>query len=544
MSDHLLSIILWLPIVGALACLFVPGSKPGAVKGVAAAVSALGALLMIPLWTGFDRAAEGFQFMEEKAWVPQLGISYRLGIDGIALLLILLTLLLLPLVVMASWRTIGKRVKEYYVFLLLLQAGMLGVFMALDVFLFYVLWELMLVPMYFLIGVWGSDRRLHAAIKFFLYTMAGSVLMLLGILKLYFENVDALTGKPSFNMLTMLSLQLDPSTQFWLFLAFFAGFAIKVPIFPFHTWLPAAHGQAPTAGSVILAGVLLKMGTYGFVRFCLPMFPDATRDALPWLLALCVAGIIYGALTAMAQSDMKQLVAYSSVSHLGFVMLGVFCLNPNGLSGGLLQMINHGLSTGALFLLVGMIYERRHTKEISQYGGIASKVPVYATLFMIVTLSSIGLPGLNGFVGEFTILAGSIELAAGTGGGLDGFGVLVTALAATGVVLGAAYMLWLVKRVFFGPLTKPENESLTDVKPFGLEFWSVTPLIALCFWIGLYPKPFFEILDRPVRQLVETVRPDYYGAPAVADVLPRTSLPAAAEEGAHGDSHGGSDGHH
>jgi NADH-quinone oxidoreductase subunit M len=538
MSDlPLLSLTLALPLLGALACLIIPGSKPGAIRVVAALVSALGALLMIPLWTGFDRAAAGFQFLEERAWVPQLGISYRVGIDGIALLLLLLTLLLLPLVLMASWRTVKERVKEYYLFLLLLQAGMIGVFMALDVFVFYVFWELMLVPMYFLIGIWGGERRLHAAIKFFLYTMAGSVLMLLAILKLYFENVAA-TGEPSFNLITMLNLQLDPNLQFWLFLAFFAGFAIKVPLFPFHTWLPAAHGQAPTAGSVILAGVLLKMGTYGFVRFCLPIFPDAVRDAMPWLLALCVLGIIYGALTAMAQSDMKQLVAYSSVSHLGFVMLGIFCLNPNGLSGGLLQMINHGLSTGALFLLVGMIYERRHTKEIGQYGGIAAVVPVYATLFVIVTLSSIGLPGLNGFVGEFTILAGSIELAVGSDGSFNTWGLLITALAATGVVLGAAYMLWLVKRVFFGPITHVENESLKDVKLFGLEFWSVTPLIALCFWIGLYPKPFFEILDQPVRQLVEVVRPGFYDAPAVADVLPRVELPVEApEHEAAGDHH-------
>ncbi len=536
MSDFpLLSLTLALPIVGALTCLFIPGSKPGAVRAVAALVSAVGALLMIPLWIGFDRSAAGFQFVEEHSWIPQLGISYRVGIDGIALLLILLTLLLLPLVLMASWRTVTKRVKEYYLFLLLLQAGMIGVFLALDVFLFYVFWELMLVPMYFLIGIWGGERRLHAAIKFFLYTMVGSVLMLLAILKLYFENTAA-TGEPNFNLVTMLNLQLDPSLQFWLFLAFFAGFAIKVPLFPFHTWLPSAHGQAPTAGSVILAGVLLKMGTYGFVRFCLPIFPDAVRDAMPWLLGLCVLGIIYGALTAMAQTDMKQLVAYSSVSHLGFVMLGIFCLNPNGLSGGLLQMINHGISTGALFLLVGMLYERRHTKEIGDYGGIAAVVPVYATLFLIVTLSSIGLPGLNGFVGEFTILAGSIELALGADGSFNSWGMLVTALAATGVVLGAAYMLWLVKRVFFGPIVHAENESLKDVRLFGLEFWSVTPLIALCFWIGLYPKPFFEILDQPVRQLVEVVRPGYYEAPAVADALPRIDLPVeAAGTEAHGD---------
>jgi NADH-quinone oxidoreductase subunit M len=540
MSDlPLLSVTLALPLLGALAILLTPASKSGLARWIAAVVSALGAVLMVPLWLGFDRAAAGFQFLEHHEWIPRLGISYRLGIDGIALLLLLLTLLLLPLVVMGSWKTIDRRVKEYYLFLLLLQAGMLGVFMALDVFLFYVFWELMLVPMYFLIGIWGGEQRLHAAIKFFLYTMAGSVLMLLAILKLYFENVDAATGEPSFNLVTMLQLELPPQLQLWLFLAFFAGFAIKVPMFPFHTWLPAAHGQAPTAGSVILAGVLLKMGTYGFVRFCLPIFPDATRQALPWLLALCIAGIIYGALTAMAQSDMKQLVAYSSISHLGFVMLGVFCLNPNGLSGGLLQMINHGLSTGALFFLVGMIYERRHTKEIADYGGIAAVVPVYSTLFFIVTLSSIGLPGLNGFVGEFTILAGAIELAAGDDGSLSGTGMLVTALAATGVVLGAAYMLWLVKRVFFGPLKHEENAELKDVSVLGLEFWSVAPLIAVCFWIGLYPKPFFEILDRPVRQLVEVVRPDYFDAPAVADALPRIELPVEAAEHGRGETGGG-----
>jgi NADH-quinone oxidoreductase subunit M len=417
--------------------------------------------------------------------------------------------------VLASWSPIRKRVKEYYLFLLLLQLGMLGVFVALDAFLFFTFWEVMLVPMYFLIGIWGSENRLYAAYKFFLYTAAGSAFILVALVRLFFAN-----GR-SFDMTTMSGLGLPGGVQWWVFLALAVGFAVKVPMVPFHTWLPDAHGQAPTAGSVLLAGVLLKMGTYGFVRFAIPMLPEPARACLPLLLALCAIGVVHGALTAMAQQDMKQLVAYSSISHLGLVMLGIFCLNPAGLTGGLLQMLNHGLSTGALFLLVGMLYERRHTKRIDDFGGIARPMPLFAAIFVIVTMSSIGLPGLNGFVGELPILVGAAELVAEDPAWI---GLLV--VAASGMVLGAGYMLWLVRRVLFGPLRHAENASLPDVRVGGAEMWSVAPLVVLCVAIGLYPRPLLEILEPPVRRLVAQARPEHGTAPPVEEVV-TTAAPAA-----------------
>jgi NADH-quinone oxidoreductase subunit M len=433
------------------------------------------------------------------------------------MLLILLTTFLGFLSILSSWTAITDRVKEYYIFMLVLQTGMLGVFVALDFFLFYVFWEAMLVPMYFLIGIWGGPRKLYAAIKFFLYTLLGSVLMLLGILALYFYFPKAGGAAVGTFDITELIRVLGPlrdpqwlEMQRWIFLAFFVGFAIKVPMFPFHTWLPDAHVEAPTAGSVILAGVLLKMGTYGFVRFALPLLPDATRYYLPWLLALSIIGILYGALVAMVQKDWKKLVAYSSVSHLGFCMLGIFALNYRGLTGSVLQMINHGLSTGALFLLVGLIYERRHTRLLSEFGGLSKQMPIYATLFMIITMSSIGLPALNGFIGEFTILAGAWDIPGGYGFRLPWLGNLFiggkfwVVAAVFGIVLGAAYMLWLYQRTMFGPLDNPENRKLKDLN--GREILTILPIVACCFWIGLYPKPFFEILDKPVTAIVERVQ--------------------------------------
>src|SRR6185295_10550747 len=413
---------------------------------------------------------------------------------------ILLTTLIGAIATLSAWTAITERVKEFYIFLLVLQTGMLGAFMSLDFLLFFLFWEVMLVPMYFLIGIWGSDNRLYSAIKFFLYTLVGSVVMLLGILALYFYN-HSVTGVYSFDVTLFHKLNVPYDLQYWIFLAFFVGFAIKVPMFPFHTWLPDAHVEAPTAGSVILAGVLLKMGTYGFVRFSLPILPAATMQLLPWMAALSLIGIVYGALVAMAQKDMKKLVAYSSVSHLGFVMIGIFALNGPGLNGGVLQMINHGLSTGALFLLVGVIYERRHTRMISEYGGLSAEMPLYATIFLIITLSSIGLPTLNGFVGEFTILVGAFNRVWWWG-----------LLAAIGIVLGAAYMLWLYQRVFFGPLTNPENKGLPDLNR--REILYLAPLVVLCFWIGLYPRPFFRVLEKPVQYVMEKV--DRGGATAVA----------------------------
>jgi NADH-quinone oxidoreductase subunit M len=504
----ILSIVCYLPLVGVLVALFMKDA--GSIRRWATAVAGIDFLISVPLWFSFERQGDLFQFRESFNWIPSIGVRYEFGIDGIALLLILMTTFLGFMAFLCSWSSIQTRQKEYYIFLLLLQTGMLGVFMALDFFLFYVFWEVMLVPMYFLIGIWGGPRRLYAAIKFFLYTLLGSVLMLLGILALYFFNGPGLFGIEGMgNPLTFSILQfhqigadIPPHLQYWIFFALFVGFAIKVPMFPFHTWLPDAHVEAPTAGSVILAGVLLKMGTYGFVRFSLPILPEGTRAWLPWVAALSIIGIIYGALVAMAQKDMKKLVAYSSVSHMGFVMIGLFALNVAGIGGGVLQMINHGLSTGALFLLVGVIYERRQTRMIADYGGLSSVMPMYATIFLIITMSSIGLPALNGFVGEFTILVGVFTQN------------WVWALfAATGIVLGAAYMLWMFQRVFFGPLDNPENEGLADLNKRELLY--LLPIVILCFWIGLYPKPFFEVMEKPVDYIVQKVDPDY--ARAVAE---------------------------
>ncbi|HSK78151.1 MAG TPA: NADH-quinone oxidoreductase subunit M [Thermoanaerobaculia bacterium] len=521
----ILSIVCYIPLAGALIAMFAfRGDQGPAIRKFATWVAVLDFIISVPLWFAFDRNGALFQFRESVPWIDAIGVRYEFGIDGISLLLILLTTLLGVLAFLSSWTAIHHREKEYYVFLLLLQTGMLGVFMAMDFFLFYVFWEVMLVPMYFLIGIWGGARKLYAAIKFFLYTLVGSVLMLLGILALYFFNAGGLLGwdglgnPASFSILQFhdIGAMIPPQLQFWIFLAFFVGFAIKVPMFPFHTWLPDAHVEAPTAGSVILAGVLLKMGTYGFVRFSLPILPDATKELLPWMAGLSIIGIIYGALVAMAQKDMKKLVAYSSVSHLGFVMLGLFSLNGPGINGSILQMINHGLSTGALFLLVGILYERRHTRMIAEYGGISAVMPLYATIFLIITMSSIGLPTLNGFVGEFTILIGAFNRV-----------WWWALLAAVGIVLGAAYMLWMYQRVFFGPLTNPENKGLQDLNR--REILYLAPLVILCFWIGLYPKPFFAVLDRPVRDLVAKVDRAYATEAIASEPEAAGELPAVAQ---------------
>ena len=474
-SSHLLTAVVFLPAAGAVLLLLFSESASKAAKWFAFAVAVLDFAVSLPLWTRFDAATPGFQFTEKASWVPSIGISYALGIDGISLVLILLTTLLTPVSLLFSVGHVEKSVRAFSISFLLLETGMLGSLAALDLALFYVFWEVMLVPMYFIIGIWGGARRIYAAMKFFLFTMAGSLLMFLAILYLAVQN-RAMTGTWSFLLADLMKMELPGSTQAFLFFAFALAFAIKVPVFPLHTWLPDAHTEAPTAGSIILAGVLLKLGVYGYLRFALPLFPEAAMRYAPWLGVLGVIGVIYGAMVAYAQKDMKRLVAYSSVSHLGLVVIGVGAFTATALSGAVLQMVNHGLSTGALFLLVGVLYERRHTREISAYGGIAGIVPVTTALFLVATLSSIGLPGLNGFVGEFLVLVGTWSSAHRWW----------AVAAATGVILSAVYMLSLVQRVFWNPLVHEENRSLPEIRKTELVAASV--LVVLMIWIGVRPN--------------------------------------------------------
>jgi NADH-quinone oxidoreductase subunit M len=519
--DRILSIILFTPLLGLLVLLFIPGGKKNAVRWWGNIGMFIGFLVSLPLvfWFMEEAPDQQFKFVERVDWIPSIGAQYHLGIDGISFLLIMLTTVLGFLSVLSSWTAIEERMKEYYAMFFLLQMGMLGVFMSLDFFLFYVFWEVMLVPMYFLIGVWGGPRKLYAAIKFFLYTLAGSVLMLLGILALYFRyHTD--TGIYTFNVLSLIQHSWPADLQFWVFWAFMIGFAIKVPMFPFHTWLPDAHVEAPTAGSVILAGVLLKMGTYGFIRFSLPLLPQASsaQTTIKIMVTLSIIAIVYGALVSLMQRDMKKLIAYSSVSHLGFCTLGIFALNPHGLSGSVIQQINHGISTGALFLIVGLIYERRHTREIKELSGLSNVMPTYAMLFMIVMLSSIGLPLLNGFIGEFTILQGAFEA-----------NWRWAAWGVSGIVLGAAYMLWLYQRTMFGVCDNPKNQVLKDLNL--REIMTLVPLVIWAFWIGLYPKPFFKVLEKPVAAIVQRVNPAFYASAAgVNTAPPSVAAPAAAAE--------------
>ncbi|MEK6408357.1 MAG: NADH-quinone oxidoreductase subunit M [Acidobacteriota bacterium] len=565
----ILSWVTWLPAVGAILLLFFNRAKNNSIRGFANMWIGLCFLISIPLVTGFfgwgngyDRAYGGLQFIEDHDWIPLIGARYQLGVDGLALVLVMLTTLLGVISVVCSWAYIREkgREKEYYIMMLLLQSGMLGAFVSADLFLFFIFWEVMLVPMYFLIGIWGGKNRLYSAIKFFLYTLAGSVVMLLAVLKLFFifpdvvkaqrpaveatarqlaacsvadperrgqvneamlnmaldamkraDGIDPQTNRPlasgyvhsSFNITAMTAIgphinAVFPGLVIWLFIGFGLSFAIKVPMFPFHTWLPDAHYDAPTAGSVILAGVLLKMGTYGFMRFSLPIFPDAAKDPTvrQVMVVLSIIGIIYGALVAMAQKDVKKLVAYSSVSHLGFVMLGLFAFNPHGINGAVLQMINHGISTGALFMLAGILYERRHTYEIAQFGGLAHVMPTFSTIFLVVTLSSLGLPLMNNFIGEFLTIRGAFEAKPAW-----------AAFAAVGIILGAAYMLWLYQRVFFGQVSKA-NEGLKDLD--AREAWQFAPLIFLIFWIGIYPKPLLSYIEPQTNVVVAQVEPDYF----------------------------------
>jgi NADH-quinone oxidoreductase subunit M len=485
----ILTLVTFSPILGVLVILLIPSEQVKAIRWTAFIASLATFLLSLAMLALFQRGEPGLQFVERLPWIHVAGwtIEYHLGVDGLSILLVLLTTLLTPISILSSWTAVEERHKEFMAFFLLLEVGMTGVFVAQDLFLFYVFWEFTLVPMYFLIGIWGGPRRIYAAIKFFLYTMAGSILMLLAILWL------GLAGG-TFSVPDLIARGAIPAQiQAWLFLAFAAAFAIKVPMWPLHSWLPDAHVEAPTAGSVILAGVLLKMGTYGFLRFNLPLFPEASLRFAPWMALLAVIGILYGAAVSYAQRDVKKLVAYSSVSHLGFVMLGLFALNPQGIQGGILQMVNHGLSTGALFLIVGMIYERRHTREMEAFGGLWKVMPVYGAITLIVTLSSMGLPGLNGFVGEFTILLGAFgSPAIGT--------VWYAALAALGVILAAIYMLNMFQKMFLGPVDKEENKNLPDL--YRREVATLLPLLILIVWIGLYPKPFFELMSPSVDHLM------------------------------------------
>jgi NADH-quinone oxidoreductase subunit M len=491
MNGLLLTALVFAPTLGAIALALVPSGDENAVRRSSFAFSLLPFALSLVVLSGFDPSIGDFQWVERREWIPELGIQYLLGIDGISLFLVLLTTLLTPIVVLFSWGDVHRRLKEYMMLLLVLETGMLGTLLALDLVLFYVFWEIMLVPMYMLIGVWGGPRRIYAAIKFALYTMVGSLPMLVAILYLAFLHREA-TGALSFDLLRLYDLAIPARAEFWLFAAFAFAFAIKVPVFPLHTWLPDAHVEAPTGGSVILAGVLLKMGTYGFLRFALPLFPEASLAAAPLFLGLAVAGIVYGALVALVQPDLKKLVAYSSVSHLGFVMLGLFAFNVEGLQGAVYQMLNHGLSTGALFLAVGIIYERRHTREIAAFGGLWKIVPIYSVFFLLALLSSVGLPGLNGFVGEFLILLGAF-----------GYDWRFAAPAVLGVVLGACYLLWMYQRVIFGPVRHEENRALADLSP--REVTVFVPLIVLFFWMGIYPTPFLERIEPSVQLLLQRI---------------------------------------
>ena len=502
MNGYLLTVITLLPLAGAIGLLLIGrGEKPNenSLKWTALLFSLATFIVSLALPIGFDKTGS-LQFETNLEWISafKLGVRYHVGVDGLSLWLVILTTLLVPLALISSWNSIHKRLREFLISMLALEAGMIGVFVAMDLFLFYLFWEVMLIPMYFLIGVWGGERRIYAAVKFVIYTVVGSLLMLAGIIALYYLHGSA-TLNYTFDIVTITNdvkthaLSLDPHTQSLLFWAFALAFLIKVPLFPFHTWLPDAHVEAPTAGSVLLAGVLLKMGTYGLMRFNLPIFPDAAHQWSVLISALAVVGIIYGALVAMVQPDLKKLVAYSSVSHLGFVVLGIFSFTDQGMQGALYQMLNHGISTGALFVIVGMVYDRRHTRLIAEFGGLANVMPVFSTFFMIITLSSIALPLLNGFVGEFLILIGTF-----TSTQLPN-AKLFASLAALGMILSAVYMLWMFQRVVFGEVRNPSNQSLSDLN--FREKLVLAPMALLVIVMGVYPSLFLDATDRAIQSI-------------------------------------------
>lgn len=488
-----LTLLTFLPTIGALIMLVFMRGRPNAYKTTALVTSLAAFALSVFMIFNFDTSTAAFQFQENFSWIESYGITYHLGVDGISMLLITLTTFLSVIAIVGSWNYVDDREIGFFISLLLLETGMLGVFGAMDLFLFYVFWEIQLIPMYFLIGVWGGGRRIYSAVKFFLYTFTGSVLMLVSILAIVWWFAEQ-NGAPTFDIQTLQAAGFPPGLQFWAFMGFFVAFAIKVPMFPVHTWLPDAHVDAPTAGSVILAGVLLKMGVYGMIRFCVGFFPEVTVKAIPWVMVLSVIGIIYGAAMSLIQSDMKRLVAYSSVSHMGFITMGLFAFNLQGVEGSVLQMVNHGILTGALFQMVGFFYERSHTREIKDYGGVARPLPVAAAFFSLFVLGSLGLPGLNGFVGEFLILVGVFQYAK-----------VFAVLACVGIILGAAYLLWMYQRTMFQDLT---NKKWLSYKDLNLrEIVTLAPLAIMAIWIGVWPEPFLNMLHAPAENIIAQVQP-------------------------------------
>ncbi|HKA89071.1 MAG TPA: NADH-quinone oxidoreductase subunit M [Haliangiales bacterium] len=536
MTDLLLPTVLFLPLVGALFLMLVPAREEGMLRGTAFAVSLATFLVSLGLVFGFDADKAGFQFVTDKRWVDSIGARFKIGVDGISVWLVLLTTFLTPIVLLSAWRSIEKKVKEFVITFLILETGMLGAFVAIDLFLFYIAWEVMLIPMYFIIGVWGGDRRVYASIKFVLYTMVGSLLMLVAIFYLYVKYGQALkaAGLPeesTFDLEAMWRLQLPHTDQIWCFLAFSLAFAIKVPVFPLHTWLPDAHVEAPTSGSVILAGVLLKFGVYGFLRFAIPLFPYATQTLGPYMFILGMVGVVYGALMSYAQDDIKKLIAYSSVSHLGFCVMGAFALNPAGMQGAIYAALSHGFTTSGLFLAVGVLYDRRHTRRIVDYGGITSEMPFFSAMFLICTLGSVGLPALSGFVGEFLTLIGSYV------GGRDfadymATPQLYTVVATSGVILSAVYLLTLFQKVMLGPLKNPKNKGLPDLSP--REKAVFLPIVLGIFVLGVAPMPFLKPMAKPVDALLQSYRTKLAAPDALQIVggAPKKPEPkAAAPEG-------------
>jgi NADH-quinone oxidoreductase subunit M len=495
MENNLLTYLLALPLIGSILVLYL--KKESAIRAAGLVFSTAAFIVSLVIYFGFDQTVNGFQHFLKVEWIQNLNISFQVGIDGMSLLLIMLTTFITPLTLISSWGAVTKKVKEFTFFMLLLEMGMIGVFISLDLFLFYIFWEAMLIPMYFIIGIWGGERRIYASVKFFIYTMFGSLMMLVAIVWLGVHASHTL-GYFSTDLIELNSIApgITSSVQNFMFLAFAFSFAIKVPLFPLHTWLPDAHVQAPTAGSVILAGVLLKMGTYGLLRFCLPLFPEASKYFAPAISVLAVIGIIYGALVAMVQTDMKKLVAYSSVAHLGFVVLGIFAMTEESIQGAVIQMVNHGLSTGALFLLVGMIYERTHTREISAYGGIAKVVPVFSFALLFASLSSVGLPGLNGFIGEFLILAGAFKSPV-----LNSW--WFTIFATSGVIFAAVYLLWMYQRIAFGEIKNPAMKNLKDLTR--REIFVLAPVFVFIVWIGIYPGTFLKVSEQSSKFVVNKI---------------------------------------